>query len=357
MDVLIIYQLCSFGGVERAILNRARAFRKSPQNVNLSVGYLHDYGALLSFQEYIHIHELDDFVSAFLITDDTLLDLNKFDFVLIIDTPQIFERTLHANNVFVECHTPYIENRQYLKELPPNIRGILVPSKSFRILVAGEFPGLPPIFVLPNSVSEEFFDTQSSRGSEYFSKRPITYLARIEDNKNFREAACIYEMLADIEEVMFIVIGSGADDESLIHSLERKGLIEKTLLRDRIGFDQAASLVNLVKRQRGVFVSPSKGESFGLSAAEFISGGVPVLLSDIPAHKELVEDDDRFLYHLGNIASTRTKIINLLKDWGNMSKQSLKYAQKFRDDVFLKAWQEFTTSQKPEIDDRISTSG
>jgi glycosyltransferase involved in cell wall biosynthesis len=352
MDVLIVYQFCTFGGVERAVLNRAKAFRKHHQNVHISVGYLQDYGALQSFQAYIHANKLDDCLSAFLIAEDSLSIPDKYDFVLNIDTPQIFERTLHARNVFVECHTPYVQNRQYLKTLPRNIRGILVPSESFRTLVASEFPNLPPIFVLPNPVSEEFFETQSSGGTEFFPRRPITYFARLDDLKNFSEAARIFGKLADTEEVMFIVIGKGADEKILIHSLERKGLIEKTLLRDRIDFEMAPALVNLINRHRGIFLSPSKGESFGLSAAEFISGGVPVLLSDIPAHKELVDSDEKFLYHLGNLASARTKMLNLLQDWENMSELVRKYANKFREDAFLKAWQKFTAYQKSEIENR-----
>lgn len=352
MDVLIIYQFCTFGGVERAVLNRAKAFRKYHQNVNISVGYLQDYGALQSFQAYIHANKLDDCLSAFLIAEDSLSTLDKYDFVLNIDTPQIFERTLHARNVFVECHTPYVQNRQYLKTLPQNVRGIIVPSDAFKSLLVREFQHLPPIFVLPNPVSEEFFEIQSSKGTEFFHRHPITYFARLDDLKNFSEAARIFGLFADTEDVMFIVIGRGADEKILIHSLERKELIEKTLLRDRIDFDKVPSLVNLVKRHRGIFLSPSKGESFGLSAAEFISGGVPVLLSDIPAHKELVDNDERFLYHLGNIASAETKMLNLLQDWENMSELVRIYSNKFRGDTFLKAWQNFMADQKSEIENR-----
>jgi len=350
MDVLIIYQFCTFGGVERAVLNRAKAFRKYPQNVNISVGYLHDYGALQSFQSYIHANKLDDSLSAFLIGEDSFSNLDKYDFVLVIDTPQVFERILLAGNVYVECHTAYIENRQYLKMIPQYVRGILVPSESFRRILASEFPNLPPISVLPNPVSEEFFEIQSLNGNDFFPKRPITYFARLDDLKNISEATRIFKMFADAEEVMFFIIGKSPDEKALIHSLEHKGLIKKTLVRDGIVFDQAPFLVNLVKRHRGIFLSPSKGESFGLSAAEFISGGVPVLLSDIPAHKELVDNDERFLYRLGNIASAKKKIVNLLRDWDNMSVQTSIYAHKFREDTFLKAWQNFTANKKPRIE-------
>jgi len=339
MDVLIIYQFCTFGGVERAILNRAKTFQKHHLQVHISVGYLYDYGALQSFQSYINANELDDRLTAFLIAENAFPNLDQYDLVLNIDTPQIFELTRHAKNVFVECHTPYIENRQYLKIVPQNTRGIIVPSESFRTLVEGEFPELPPVFVLPNPVSDEFLENQPSNKVEFFSKHPITYFARLDELKNFSEAVDIFELLTDIEELMFLVIGNGADNKLLINSLEQKGILKKTLLRDRVDFDLAPSLIDLVRRHRGIFISPSKGESFGLSAAEFISGGVPVLLSEIPAHKELVNHDDRFLYELGNKQSAKAKILYLLQNWEEMHDLMKSYSNKFQGDTFIAAWQ------------------
>ena len=345
MDVLVIYQFCTFGGVERVILNRAKVFKKHGLDVKISIGYLFDYGGLQSFRSYIRINRLEDHLATFIIPESSL-DWEKFDFIFVIDTPQVFDRIGNSKKVLIECHTPYRENRQYLKDIPKSIQGILVPSESFRALVASEFPDLPPISVMPNCVSDEFFEIGPSTGNEYFSKRPITYFARVEDLKNFIEATRIFELFTDTEDVMFFVVGKGADEKMLIRSLERKGLIEKSLLRDRIDFDSVTSLVSLVKRHRGVFLSPSKGESFGLSAAEFISGGVPVLLSDIPPHKELVDNDERFLYNLGSIASAETKMVELLRDWENMSEQVKTHAGKFREDAFLKAWQKFLADQK-----------
>jgi len=346
MDVLIIYQYCTFGGVERAILNRAKTFAKHHLNVHISVGYLYDYGALQSFQSYIRANKLDDCLTAFLIVSSVFPNLDQYDLILNIDTPQIFELTLDAKNVFVECHTPYKENRQYLKTIPQNIRGIIVPSESFRALVKSEFPDLPPVFVLPNPVSEEFFEIHSSNEVDFFSKRPITYFARLDELKNFNEAVNIFELFASKEEVMFLVIGNGADDKALVNSLEQKGILEKMLLRDRLDFDLAPSLVDLVRRHRGIFISPSKGESFGLSAAEFISGGVPVLLSNLPAHRELVNYDERFLYELGDIESAEKKIVALLANWEDMHELMRTYSNKFKGSAFISAWQNMTKAEK-----------
>jgi glycosyltransferase involved in cell wall biosynthesis len=342
MNILIIYQFCTFGGVERAILNRARTFRNYRQEVHISVGYLHDYGALHSFQTYIHANELDDFLSAFLIHGNAIPDLNQYDFVFNIDTPQIFKHTHHANNMFIECHTPTVKNRQYLKMLPKNIRGILVPSNAFKSILMGEFQQLPPVFVLPNPITEDFFDIPVSVDDRIYSTTPLAYLARVDDTlKNFSETASIFELFANDETIMFAVVGKGAEDVNLLSSFENKKIIGKTYFRNQIDFDAAPAFAGMIKNHQGIFISSSKGETFGLSAAEFISAGVPVLLSDIAPHRELVNDDDKFIYPLGDIYSAKDKIINIRNQWEAASKIMQAYGQKFRGDSFLTAWQEF----------------
>lgn len=346
MDVLIIYQFCSFGGVERAVLNRAKTFKKYGEAVHLSIGYLHDYGALASFQTYIRSHQLDDRLSAFLITEENWPDLDDYDIVLNIDTPQVFERTLSARNMFVECHTPYLENRQYLKSLPQNIWGLIVPSEAFKALIVSEFPNLPPIFVLPNPVSEEFFDIPFVPGAAIYPKNPLAYLARLDELKNFAETQRIFNLFVDDERIMFAVVGTGAEEIPLVNELIEKKILDKTFFRNQIGFDSVPAFAQMVKNHHGIFISSSKGESFGLSAAEFISAGVPVLLSDIDPHKELVEGDEKFTYPLGNISAAREKILNILDQWEAASQTMETYAQKFKGTSFIKAWQTIVNAKQ-----------
>jgi glycosyltransferase involved in cell wall biosynthesis len=345
MDVLIIYQFCTFGGVERAILNRVKIFRQYGLDIKVTVGYLRDYGALGSFQDYIRIHGLEESLTAFLLPQDSFFDWSKYDLVSIIDTPQIFDRIGNARNVFVECHTPYTPNRQYLKSLPENIQGILVPSEAFRSLLLWEFRGLPPVYVIPNPVPEEFYKEFPNDGVWKFSGRPLVYLARLDELKNFTEAAAIFESIVDERDITYLVVGYGAEDEACIKPMSEKGLLDRAILKDKIDFDDVPALVSQVKRQRGIFLSPSKGESFGLSAAEFISAGVPVLLSDIPPHRELVNGDEQFLYELGNIPAAKKKLLVIWQDWDAMSEIVSFYGFKFRGGAFHAAWINFLAEQ------------
>jgi hypothetical protein len=118
-------------------------------------------------------------------------------------------------------------------------------------------------------------------------------------------------------------------------------LLDRTFLRERIEFDSVPSLIRMVREHRGVFVSPSKGESFGLSAAEFICGCVPVLLSSIAEHKDLVNHDERFLYPLGDVNTAALKLNDLLDRWDEASAAMQACSSKFRSDSFIACWQQF----------------
>lgn len=341
MEVLVIYQFCSFGGVERVILNRAKALKKKGQSVHITVCYLKDYGALQSFQEYIRQNSLSELVSAFLLDAATLLDIKKYDLVLNIDTPQLFEQTRDARNLFVECHTPYTPNRQYLMKLPPNVRGILVPTFAFKNILLDEFVNLPPITVMPNPVSEEFFSIPFETNTIY-PMRPLAYLARLDELKNYAEALDVFELFSEDKSVMFAIVGRATTltQRRLLTLLRKKGIVEKTFVRHEVGFGAVPDFIGLIKSHRGIFISPSLGESFGLSAAEFMSAGVPVVLSNISVHRELVNEDERFLYKTGDAASAKDKVTKILADWDGTSDRVSGYAKKFSGEAFLSSWLE-----------------
>jgi glycosyltransferase involved in cell wall biosynthesis len=342
VDVLLIYQWCTFGGVERMIVNRAEAFRRDNRRVRISIGFLHDYqGNLPAYRAYIRALGLDAVLSAFLIRDESFPSPGRYDMVLPIDTPQVFDRLADADNVFVECHTPYKENRQYLADLPQNIRGILAPSKAFQKLLIGEFARLPPVAVLPNPVADEFFHIPRSTPGGIFPKSPIAYLARLDYLKNYREAVRIFRLLSGDERIMFAIVGWGAEQETLHAELTSDGILGKTFLRERMDLGDVPAFIGMIRDHRGIFLSPSKGESFGLSAAEFISAGVPVLLSDIPPHRELVECDENHLYPLGGLPEAQAKILRLLEDWEKASKRMAAFGRKFSGSSFLRAWDLF----------------
>jgi glycosyltransferase involved in cell wall biosynthesis len=72
-----------------------------------------------------------------------------------------------------------------------------------------------------------------------------------------------------------------------------------------------------------VFILPSETESFGLSALEAMSLGVPVVATSIGGLPELIRDKiDGFLHPIGDIDSMARSVSHLLEDKDLRSRMS-----------------------------------
>src|SRR4030067_1407144 len=101
MKILFVYQLCSRGGVETVLRNRFSAFHK--RGTFPHVVFLQDLGGSKIFQgvENIHYKNRESELKR-------LIDKEGFDFVIPIDTPQIYPvlKKSHFHGILVtEVHT------------------------------------------------------------------------------------------------------------------------------------------------------------------------------------------------------------------------------------------------------------
>lgn len=346
MRILIVYAFCTFGGVERVVLNRMEAFRKYRLDVRIDMVFLHDLGGLKSFEKYIKSSGLSNCINLHVFNGDFSqgFALNDYDMLFIIDTPSVFSHLKGCRNFYVECHTPYAENRSYLKSLPDNVRGIIVPSEAFRKEIAPEVGQGKDIFVLPNTVADIFLDFSSGGHYPFFSRRPLAYMARLDDLKNIEEALKIFEGCGR-RDVMFIVIGKGATDKDFVLKLNRLGLLGRCFLKEKIDFKRVPGFFATLRKHKGIFLSPSRGESFGMAVAESITSAVPVLVSDIPAHRELVASNSHFLYALGNVSQAEEKVSAILDEWDRCVESISIGRDKFDHSNFVKAWRRFISRE------------
>lgn len=98
---------------------------------------------------------------------------------------------------------------------------------------------------------------------------------------------------------MLVLCGPGSPEIAIEEELRRRGIRRAAVMLPAVGFPAARRLLLAMADAGGIFVSPSRSESFGLSAAEAISCGLPVVLSDIEPHRALVDDNPFFLYPQG----------------------------------------------------------
>ena len=120
--------------------------------------------------------------------------------------------------------------------------------------------------------------------------------------------------------------------------LERGDARGSVLVLPPIPFEHGHALFRALRARKAVFVSPSKGESFGLSAAEAMTAGLPVVLSDIPPHRALVSGREKFLYPLGNIRGLTGKMAAAVEHYDKYSAECLDLSTTFSEAAFLEDW-------------------
>lgn len=142
-----------------------------------------------------------------------------------------------------------------------------------------------PDIASPVSVVSAGVDITSFQGVAPFGSKTdiVLVVGRIEPYKQFDRVALAAKFLPRGTRVVMVGDGSARP------SIER--LVQQHGLEERVGFVGRASDEDLHRwfSTASVLVSMSRHESFGLTVVEALAAGVPVVASDIPAHRETAE--------------------------------------------------------------------
>ena len=325
------------GGVERVYLNRARAFKKHGIDVKQDVFFFHDSGGLNNFRHYIKHFLLEDYINVV-----PEIDEKEYDLIFVCDTPQAFDYIKDTSKIIVECHTPYDDSRVYLPSLPKNIAGVVSPGRTFMdTVVRKEIPGVfaDRLSILPNFYIKN--GQENIPPTKIWAKTPICYIGRMDALKNTKELLDIFALLRKKlnDDYFLLLVGDVRP-----HYIDIKEAIKKLKIEDRVAyyrqipFEKVDDLLTIIRQHRGVFISPSLGESFGLSALEAMANEIPVLLSDIECHKPLVNNEPAFLYRSGNLNEAAKRVTNLFSEYDGLSKKAKQMAEKHCSDSFIEAW-------------------
>ena len=267
------------------------------------------------------------------------MDFKKYDYIFAIDTPEILEMTKQYEKIFIECHTAYKDNRQYIKKLPKSLAGVIVPSEHFKEDIKVELKEdlQKKLFVLENFVPQ----TQLNFNKKpYFNKIPICYLGRMDKLKNTEEVIDIFEEAnKKMDDRFMLVLAGPIQSEMKIDKIiKEKNLENKYLYLPPIPFHKVPQFLQLIGLHNGIFISASKGESFGLSVAEAIVNELPVLLSD--NHHELVNGNSKYLYTLGDIDEAVQKLADITQDYQSAKKEMIELKNKYGHQTFIKQCEE-----------------
>ena len=162
------------------------------------------------------------------------------------------------------------------------------------------------IEIIPNGVDLEAFDGVEVEKSE----RPrVIYVGRLIGYKHVDDLLVAFSKL-DLDAELYIV-GEGPERKNL-EDLAKKLKIDRNVTFT--GFVDERKKIELLKSSH-VLVLPSSTEGFGIAVIEAWASRTAVIVSDISALHELVEEGKTGLsFKLGDIEDLRAKLKQVLKD-------------------------------------------
>ena len=335
MKLLFVYQFCTMGGVEVILKNRLEVITENHRDISADILFFNDFGGKKlftgKFEKNVYIIKDPLKIKQFIIE-------GKYDFVISIDTPEIFEYVTDNSVKFIlEVHTNYKENRKYLSSVVSGRQkpiAITVPSNYFKEIISQEIGNEIPLYVFPNFITNSFIELYNSVNViNENDKKYIGWIGRLDSLKNWTEFIEISHKLSkERDDLTFLIVGGMTAHESIKNSffnaLNKKSLLSYTKWLPFYFPIQA--IYKTIAQSNGCYVSTSRGESFGMTLIESMACRCPVVCSNIDAFKEITDDNKYgLLYKLGDIDSAVAQINSLLdnqhvrEDLTNKSYKSL----------------------------------
>jgi glycosyltransferase involved in cell wall biosynthesis len=332
MKLLFVYKFCTLGGVEVILKNRLEVITEYHRDISADILFFDDFGGKKlftnRFEKNVYIIKDPLRIKQFVIE-------GKYDFVISIDTPEIFEYVTDDSVKFIlEVHTNYKENRKYLNFIINGRKkpvAITVPSNYFKEMISQEIGNEIPIYVFPNFITNSFIELYNRVNViNENNKKYIGWIGRLDSLKNWTEFVEISHKLSkERDDLIFLIVGGMTADES-IKNFFFKALNKKSLLSHTkwLPFYFPIQVIyKTIAQSNGCYVSTSRGESFGMTLIESMVCRCPVVCSNIDAFKEITDySKNGLLYELEEIDSAVAQI-NLILD-----------NQQVREDIINKSY-------------------
>ncbi|GAB2530971.1 glycosyltransferase [Rufibacter soli] len=184
-------------------------------------------------------------------------------------------------------------------------------------------------YVLHNFISDDFFKKANHDGKSYSKPLRLVSVGTLKEAKNY--AFLISEMSkVNPDEVTLDIFGNGPLQEQLQSLIGSYGMKNVTL-------KGMGENISQLLTKYDVFVSASKHEGFGLAPIEGMASGLPCLLSDIPAFREVANGNALF-FDLSKENDFFVKISELLKSpilLQELATKGEKHAKGFNKENYL----------------------
>ena len=322
MKILFVYQFCTLGGVETVLRNRLSAFYR--KGIFPHVVFLNDLGGSKTFEGFENIHyESRESELKRLIYE------GEFDFVIPIDTPQIYPvlKKSHFEGFLVtEVHTNNLNIIKYLSMIgETETKAVITPSQFEKELIYKEIgrfgkTGIP-IYIVPNPINPEVFHFREPKNKS--DKKVIGWVGRLEKEKNWEHFLEIASSLMEKRnDILFLIIGGyNAEDavkKDFLAMVKRLNLIDCLKWVPYLPYDKMPGVYSLISASGGCLVTTSIIEPFGMTVIEAMACRCPVVASRVGGFQEVIQDGETgLLFEVNNAQEALTKIETLIDDTSN----------------------------------------
>ncbi len=232
--------------------------------------------------------------------------------------------------------------KKYLKHYLKRIHGKIAVSTTARDSICKYFPD--DYRIIPNGVDPNRFKNSGEKKNPF----EILFVGRIESRKGLQFLVdALPRIKRDFPEAMLTVAGGGYKGMKLNIPSDIKDSIRF------LGFVAPTDLPAIFSRA-SVFVSPAiSGESFGIVLLEAMATETPVIASDIPGYRCVIEDGKNgLLVSPRNSREIACKVIHLLEDKAlckTLVEGGLRTVTKYSWDIIAKDIMDFYYEVDPSL--------
>ena len=164
------------------------------------------------------------------------------------------------------------------------------------------------VVVIPSMLALSEYEFKIGKDIRGIKPKRIIAAGALEKNKGFMDALKAVKLLAQTrDDFFFTLYGEGPEKVRLKKFIKTQGL---GALISLAGWHD---LPSQFMTQADLFLSPSYTEGLNMSIVEAMAAGVPVIASDLPAHREnIIEGITGLLFPPGDVEGMVHKITTLL---------------------------------------------
>lgn len=219
--------------------------------------------------------------------------------------------TLHGTDVtLVGLNRAYLRTTQYSIEHSDLVTAV---SSYLADYTVGEMNVRRAIRVIPNTVDTERFhpggDPTVRIRYAHPDEKLLVHVSNFRPVKQVEDVVRLFAKVGERVGARLLMIGDGPDRPQAFELASRLGV------SGRVSFLGSFPRIEDILSVADLFLLPSSQESFGLSALEAMSSGVPVIASDVGGIPEVVEHGvSGYLHPVGAVEAMAASAVRLLSD-------------------------------------------